>query len=166
MPTQSVARPWYKEFWVWFILGLLSLSVFLGTSLLIISIKTADSLVVSNYYDAGKGINRSLERETYAQQLNIQASFELNEQTGQVRLQLSGASGPRQIVLSFISPTLPEQDRRVVLQPQGEGVYTGLLAEPITGRRFVELLGEEGGREWRIFEEKELISGKTTELNF
>ena len=166
MPSQTLARPWYKEFWVWFILGLLGLSVFLGVSLLVISIKTADSLVVSNYYDAGKGINRSLERESYAQQLKVQASVELNDESGQVRLQLQGATGPRQLVLSFISPTLPEQDRRVVLQPQGEGLYTGLLSEPVQGRRFVELLGEEGGKEWRLFEEKELVSGKTTELNF
>lgn len=166
MSAQMQKRPWHKEFWAWFIIGLLSLSVFLGTSLLIISIKTADSLVVSNYYDAGKGINRSLERESYAEQLKIQAHFDINPQTHQVSLQLAGASGPRQLVLAFISPTLPEKDRRVVLQPQGQGLYTGLLPELIEGRRFVELIGEEGGREWRLFEEKELVSGITTELNF
>ena len=166
MPTEQLVKPWYKEFWPWFIIGILSLSVFLGTSLLVISIKTADSLVVSNYYDAGKGINRSLEREDYAKRLKIQAHFSVDENTHQVALQLSGASGPRQLELSFISPTLPEQDRRVVLQPQGQGLYTGVLPEAISGRRFVELLGEEGGKQWRLFEEKELSAGQPTELNF
>lgn len=164
--SEQAVAPWYKQFWPWFILSILAFAVVLGTSLLIISIKTADSLVVTNYYDAGKGINQSLERENYAKQLKIQAVVTLNSDSGQVSLQLSGASGPRQLVLALISPTLPEQDRRSVLQPQGNGLYTGLLQDAIEGRRFVELVGEEGGKEWRLFEEKILTKDQPIELNY
>ena len=62
--SDQTKSTWYKEPWVWFILGLLSTSVVLGLSLLFISLKNPPSLVVDNYYDAGKGINRSLERES------------------------------------------------------------------------------------------------------
>lgn len=165
MQSEAPVAPWYKQFWPWFILGLLAFSVVLGLSLLFVSIKTADSLVVSNYYDAGKGINQSLEREHYARQLNMHARIRLDQDSGVTELQLTGASGPRQLVLNLISPTQPEKDRRVVMQPQGNGVYRGLLQERVEGRRFVELLGEEGGKEWRLFEEKSLKPGSDIDLN-
>ena len=159
--SEQTSSHWYKEPWAWFILGILGFAIVLGLSLLTIAIKNPVSLVVDNYYDAGKGINTSLERERLAVQLGMQARIELDGERGEVLLQLQGQSQHQLLGLNLISPTQPERDRRIVLQPAlTENHYRGLLPEDIQGRRFVELIGSEDGHDWRLFEEEELAAGQ------
>jgi uncharacterized protein len=164
MSEQTPAKPWYKHFWPWFILALLGYSVIQGFALLTIATQNPPGLISDDYYDVGKGINQSLEREQFAQRLQLSAHLEIDEDAGVASLQLQGNSGPAQLVLNLISPTQPERDRRIVLQPQGQGLYTGQMQDVVQGRRFVELIGQEGGREWRLFEEEILETGKTIRL--
>ncbi|QEY58392.1 hypothetical protein FXF61_04085 [Pseudomonas sp. C27(2019)] len=164
MQPEDNVLPWYKEFWPWFIIGMLSFSVVLGLSLLTISIRNADSLVVDNYYDAGKGINTSLERERLAERLAIGGTLRLDTDLGQAEFVLTGASRPQHLVLNLISPTQPERDRRIVLQPISNDMYRGLLPDDTQGRRFVEILGLEDSAEWRLFEEHTLTSGQAITL--
>ena len=161
---QTPVNPWYKEVWVWFILGILGLSVVLGTSMLVIATNNPPGLLSDNYYDVGKGINTSLEREDLAARLQLKADLVLDNDKGTVQLQLQGFSNPPQLVLNLISPTQPERDRRVVMQAQADGRYTGNLLDAVEGRRFVELIGQEGGKDWRLFEEEQLASGQRIHL--
>lgn len=164
MHAQIPVTPWYKQFWPWFMISLLSLSVVLGLSLLTVSIIKGDSLVVDNYYDAGKGINTALDREKLAKQLQLTAKVSFNDDSGIAEAALTGNSRPAQLTLSLISPTQPEKDRRIVLQPAEGNLYRGNMQDSVQGRRFVELIGQEGGKDWRLFEEETLVTGTPVQL--
>jgi hypothetical protein len=164
MSDEAPIKPWFKQFWPWFLIALLGYSVVQGLTLLTIATRNPPGLISDDYYDVGKGINQSLERESLALQLQLSATLDLDDASGVARLQLQGNSGPAQLVLNLISPTQPERDRRIILQPQGQGLYRGQMQDVVQGRRFVELIGQEGGKDWRLFEEETLESGKTIRL--
>ncbi|MGY2201763.1 FixH family protein [Pseudomonas gingeri] len=162
MSVATATSPWYKHLWPWIIIGILACSVTLTLSMVTIAVKNPDNLVNDNYYEAGKGINRSLDRELLAQTLKMRANVHLDEVTGEVDLRLSGESQPATLELNLISPTQPEKDRRITLNRSEteQGRYIGQLSDKIEGRRFVELLGTQGDKTWRMFEEEQVSHDK------
>jgi len=127
-----------------------------------IAVNNPDNLVSDNYYEAGKGINRSLDRELLAQSLKLRAIVTLDDVTGEADLRLTGESQPETLVLNLISPTQPEKDRKIVLarNPAQPGRYVGQMSDKVEGRRFVELLGVENSQTWRLFEEESITRDK------
>ncbi|KAA0948141.1 MULTISPECIES: FixH family protein [unclassified Pseudomonas] len=162
MPVATAASPWYKHLWPWIIIGILACSVTLTLTMVTIAVNNPDNLVNDNYYEAGKGINRSLDRELLAQTLKLRATLHLDALTGEVELRLSGNSQPATVELNLISPTQPEKDRKIVLaRSESEpGRYIGQVTDKVEGRRFVELLGMQDGKTWRMFEEEDVSHDK------
>ncbi|MGF6594393.1 FixH family protein [Pseudomonas sp. 2835] len=166
MLSATAASPWYKHLWPWIIIGVLATSVTLSLTMVTIAVNNPDNLVNDNYYEAGKGINRSLDRELLAQTLNLKASVHLDALTGEVDLRLTGNSQPQTLELNLISPTQPQKDRKIVLTRSDSeaGRYLGQLSDKVEGRRFVELLGSQDEHVWRLFEEEEVAHDKTLVL--
>jgi hypothetical protein len=162
MTVAIASSPWYKHLWPWIIIAILACSVTLTLSMVTIAVNNPDNLVSDNYYEAGKGINRSLDRELLAQSLKLRATVTLDDVTGEADLRLTGDSRPETLVLNLISPTQPEKDRKIVLarNPAQPGRYVGQMSDKVEGRRFVELLGVENSQTWRLFEEESITRDK------
>ena len=148
------SAPWYRHRWPWFILALLGGSITATLTMVTLAARQADALVTDHYYEAGKGISRSLERERLALRLKLTATLRLDALTGEAVLVLKGDSQPEQLQLNLTSPTRPEKDLHLSLRHASNGRYVGHLDAALKGRRFIELLGQEQGQPWRLFEEE------------
>jgi len=166
MRNSEITTRWYTQFWAWVIIAMLASSVVLGVFLIVMGNRYADALVADNYYDVGKGINKSLKRENLAKRLSVYAKVTLDEYNGTADIELRGNSHPAQLTLNLISPTQPERDRKVLLNPvEGQsGLYRGEMQDMVKGRRFVEIIGREGQEDWRLFDEFVLEDRRAIEL--
>jgi len=140
--------PWYKNFWPWFIICVLSASVLASLSVVYIAVTHPDGVVRDDWYKNGQAINRTLERDNKARELKLAARFQSDELTGELSLNMAGdlAQFPNSLELWISHPTLPKKDEHLQLRHVAEGRYVGQLAAKLEGRRYIEL----STREWRL----------------
>lgn len=146
--SKGAGRPWHKERWVWFLLGVPGTSIVLSLIMLYVAVNGRDTLVEDDYYKAGLAINESLEKDASAVRLNLSARLEVDEHQG-LKLYLSGnlPDRPNILVLFFEHPTLSKQDFDIRLIPEGDHYY-GLIEQPLKGRRYLTLTAVDST--WRL----------------
>ncbi|WP_373185686.1 FixH family protein [Halopseudomonas sp.] len=161
--------PWYKQFWPWFLIGILVFAVVIGLGLLFISIVYQDSMVRDNYYKEGRAINMHLGRDQMARDLALGATFEIDDLTGEISLKLAGdlPALPSTLRLDLISPSHADRDKVIMLNRVAENEYAGQMAERIEGRHYVDLSDPERPDEagWRLTDEVFLASDRTYQLD-
>lgn len=146
---QQPARPWYKEFWPWFLLTILGLAVVMGTTTLVLSITSFDGMVADNYYKKGLAINKVLEQDDAARELGMRASLRIDDVTGDVTVDLVGDARPERLLLELIFPT-QDRDQSVTLEHVHGGRYHGQLPERLEYRWYVQLHPEATNPVWRL----------------
>ena len=147
MTTDTSPRPWYKQFWPWFIMALPASAVVAGLTTVFIAVKNQDSVVRDDWYKEGKAINQDFARDARAKALAVEATARIDELTGEVavRLQQKGGAAPATLALYFQHPTKADADQNLVLNRQGDE-FRGHLPKTLQGRYYVEL----GTTEWRL----------------
>jgi hypothetical protein len=162
-------EPWYKQFWPWFLIGLLGLSVIVGLSLLFVSIAFKDSMVRDNYYKEGRAINMHLGRDQMARDLSLVANFAIDDLTGEISLTLNGDLEVYPTILQFdlISPSHSNRDRVIALNRVTANEYAGQMPERIEGRHYIDLSdpGRTGEAGWRLTDEIILATDRTYQLD-
>lgn len=159
---QIAEGPWYTHGWLLFILGLLVVVMIACAFLVIYSIKTADDMVVKDYYMQGTDINSRLEEMERAKQQEISATLYFADQT--LRLVLnSQAESSAPIVLKLQSTHKQENDVELVMQPIEGGSYHASLEQKLAeGTYYVDIYSQEE-QPWRM---KAEVALPATELHF
>ncbi len=159
---QSETRPWYKEPFVWMLIGVPLSSVIVGSFFIFLAASSKDSLVRDNYYKDGLAINQLLQWEKKAKTLDIKLSFKIEGNNASVSILNSRQKYPNTLTLKLSHPTLKEKDRDAFLQHSKDGQYIGFIENIENGRFYIMIESPE--QVWRVKESIEVIQGKVLEL--
>ena len=146
--TPAASKPWYREPWPWFLMSLPAAAVVAGIATVWIATRSADGLVVGDYYKAGLAINQTLARDEAARVLGLVATLAGDGDT--LTLQLEGrlAAYPDTLDLTLAHPTRPGQDQAVTLSHAGNGHYRAALPTLADGKWTLQLADAAGS--WRL----------------
>jgi hypothetical protein len=139
-------RPAWREPLVWLVVGIPAATVVAGVVTWWIAAQRADSNVADDYYKRGLAINRSLERESRAKALGLRAEVSLTGEND-LRLRLTGGAVlPPTVTVMLTHPVRAEQDRRLSVDRQADGVYRIVAPQVSAGTWDISIEAQD----WRI----------------
>lgn len=160
MSTET-QRPWYREFWLWFVFAPPMASVALGLSLLATAVIKGDSMVVDDYYAVGRALHRTQDKERTAVDMGVDGRVMLDREYGQITVLLEGLEDPpQQILLQLSHATHASRDVTMELERDASGLYRGDARQPLIGRHYLRLQPTEGG--WLVARE---VDAETREVS-
>ncbi|HEY9031937.1 MAG TPA: FixH family protein [Kangiella sp.] len=115
-------KPWYKQFWPWFVIAIPASSVVTGILLVTIAVNNPASMVKDDYYKEGLAINQILEKRQLAKDMGIKADVELTDNRLEIVLQ-SKQPIEDSLFLDFRHATLDVRDFSLALKQNANGVY-------------------------------------------
>ncbi|AEY01807.1 hypothetical protein GU3_10255 [Oceanimonas sp. GK1] len=115
-------RPWYQQFWPWFLIALPFCVVVASLYTLYLASTHADTMVVDDYYKKGRAINQDLSELKEAERRGLVAEIRFNN--GELAVKMQGEHEAGEAIYLLLShPTLAEQDVRALLSSDANGVY-------------------------------------------
>lgn len=118
--SETIARPWYREFWVWFFLAILGMGVASGTGVLVIGIQNAPQMVTGDYRPLGKVLVDTREHAARAESLGLNATLSVDGELAELVLRANLVEElPDQLLLRFQHPTDAARDVSAVARRIG-----------------------------------------------
>ncbi len=143
--------PWYKQFWPWFLMGLLMLSISVSSTFAFLAIRSADGMVQEDYYEHGRAINMVLAKQERAAELGLTASLRIDPLTSDVVVDLEGGeSYPEALDFELIFPTQDDRDIELTLEHVRDGRYLGQAPDNLRYRWYLQLQPRSDEPEWRL----------------
>lgn len=134
--TEEIVKPWYRQFWFWFVFSPLIYIVIMCSVTVTIALKGADDVIIDNYYKEGRMINQALEQDKRAQELGLSGALRFDRATGDVMLTIATLPAdtrlmPDELLLMMGHPVKAAQDQLIIMKAIAPGHYRGELhAEP------------------------------------
>ncbi|UPQ86774.1 FixH family protein [Vibrio sinaloensis] len=148
-----MVKPWYKQFWPWFLI-ILPLTVVVWTIITVIVFsQNSVSLVTEDYYKKGKGINIDISKQNVAKELGLSAQAYSQGNDVVIQFEKGELEHFPAITAMFAHRTLPDRDFKQLLTSDANGLYRFTLTEELQGPWFIELTPHD---------EKWLVQGRVT----
>ena len=143
--------PWYKQFWLWFLISLPASVVIAGLTTLYIANIHSDDLVADDYYKNGLAINRVLEKNAKAEALGIDAKLHFSEvaEIWQVVVEITGSQPHSALSLSLSHPLEADRDFSVPLRHSEADIYRAYLPSPVAAH-WHWIIESKGSTPWRL----------------
>jgi len=142
--------PWYKQFWLWFLIVPILILMTGSFFLLYKSIVTHDGVVLDNHYKDGKGYILRTEEDQFARSINLKGELIWGENQLSIRLTGALAPLPEKLELVIAYPTKEVYDITLVLNHRGLGEYTVPFETLVEGRRVLQIHPLDTDQEWRL----------------
>ena len=146
--TSPATKPWYREPWPWFLMSLPATAVIAGIATVWIAARSADGLVVGDYYKAGLAINQTLARDEAARTLGLSATLAGDGKTLTLTLDGRLAAYPDTLSLTLAHPTRQGEDQTLTLGHTGNGHYRAAMPALADGKWQLQLSDVAGN--WRL----------------
>ncbi|EOD80661.1 putative CcoH protein [Grimontia indica] len=137
-------KPWYKQFWPWFLIALPGSVVVASLFTFALFSKNQVSLVAEDYYKEGKGINIDISRLKKADELAISAFLSAQNDTAIFTLDKGELTQYPTLKITFQHRTLADRDIEQMVNADASGRYRLALSEPLTGPWYVEVNAFDG----------------------
>jgi len=148
--TSNPARRWFQEPLVWLVVSFPLAAVVGGFWTLWLAVRSADGLVVDDYYRQGLAINRELARDDRSRALGLSAQVGLTSTRLDLQLRATDAARlPAQLLVQLIHPTRQGLDRRLLLTATAPGTYGSALTPPLAPGAWHLVLEQ---ADWRLAE--------------
>lgn len=145
MTEDAPIKPWYKQFWPWFLIALPMTAVIGSMITISLAITDTDGLVKDDYYKEGLAVNANKARKQMAEDLGIAATGELNRDNGNIEVIMNDApiGNFESLTLKMIHPTRANQDIDTFLKSSDGKTFTGVIEqELLAGHWWVRLAPE------------------------
>ncbi|WP_163558574.1 FixH family protein [Halomonas sp. NO4] len=150
---QHAIPPWYKQFWPWFLIGLLLSAISVSTTFAVLSVRSFDGMVQEDYYKHGTAINMVLAKQRQAAELSLAADLRIDPLTSDIVVDLTGEARPERLYLKLIFPTRDDRDQELVLEHVRNGRYLGQAPDNLRYRWYLQLHPSQESPDWRLIGE-------------
>ena len=152
---QEDTKPWFRQFWPWFIIALPASAVVGSLTTLWIAMQTSDSLVLQSEDGVRNASDRRIAAERFAAELGLAAMIDIDRGSGAVRAVMRSGDLeeiPTSLDLELSHPAFADRDLSVPLtkalpDEDGNPVWVGHFIKIPAGRYYAVL---RAGEAWRL----------------